>query len=496
MDPLAEHRAAPDAPALLRPDGPAWAWARWPWRRCSIATARRRPRRRLRPAPASRVSRNFAPRAKRVIYLFQSGAPSQMDLFDYKPQLRPTPRDRAARLDPMGQRLTGMTSRQDRLPGRGEPVPLRAARPERRVGQRAAAAHRERRRRALLHQVDAHRGDQPRPGRHLLPDRGPARGPAQHRRLGGLRPGEREPGPAGVRGHDLAGHGQPQRPAALRPALGQRLPADDVPGGQVPLASATRSSTSRIRPASSPTARRRMLDDLARLDAINHREFGDPEILTRIAQYELAFRMQTSVPELTDLSNEPESRLGDVRPRCATARDVCRQLPAGAPAGRARRAVHPALPSRLGPAHAPAQPDRRPVPRHRSASAALVRDLKQRGLLDDTLVVWGGEFGRTVYCQGRLTADDYGRDHHPRCFTVWLAGGGIKPGITYGATDDFGYNIIAGPGPRPRPARHDPALPGHRPHPADLPVPGPALPADRRARQGGQEDPGLKAIVA
>ena len=90
-------------------------------------------------------------------------------------------------------------------------------------------------------------------------------------------------------------------------------------------------------------------------------------------------------------------------------------------------------------------------------SAALITDLKQRGLLDDTLVVWGGEFGRTVYCQGKLTADDYGRDHHPRCFTIWLAGGGIKPGITYGETDDFGYNVVAGPGPRPRPARHDPA---------------------------------------
>ena len=176
-------------------------------------------------------------------------------------------------------------------------------------------------------------------------------------------------------------------------------------------------------------------------------EFGDPEIATRIAQYELAYRMQTSVPELTDLSDEPESRLRAVRPRRrARPGTYRRQLPAGPPAGRARRAVHPALPSRLGPAHAPAR-------RRSPASAATPtspprrwsRDLKQRGLLDDTLVVWGGEFGRTVYCQGTLTADDYGRDHHPRCFTVWLAGGGIKPGITHGETDDFGYNIVRDP---------------------------------------------------
>ena len=133
-------------------------------------------------------------------------------------------------------------------------------------------------------------------------------------------------------------------------------------------------------------------------------------------------------------------------PDATQARHVRRQLPAGPAAGRARRAVRPALPPRLGPAHATC-PSRSPAsaatptsPRPRS-----INDLKQRGLLDDTLVVWGGEFGRTVYCQGTLTADDYGRDHHPRCFTIWLAGGGIKPGITYGETDDFCYNIAEDP---------------------------------------------------
>ena len=238
-----------------------------------------------------------------------------------------------------------------------------------------------------------------------------------------------------------------------------------------------------------------MLDDLARLDAINHREFGDPEIVTRIAQYELAYRMQTSVPELTDLSDEPDRVFDLYGPDVAQARDLSPPTacwPAGWPSGAcgsSSSSIAAGTSTRTCPPRSPASAAT-PIRPRRPWS----RDLKQRGLLDDTLVVWGGEFGRTVYCQGTLTADDYGRDHHPRCFTIWLAGGGIKPGITHGATDDFGYNIVAGPGPRPRPARHDPALPGHRPHPADLPVPGPAPPPDRRARRGGQEDPDLRSV--
>ncbi len=121
-------------------------------------------------------------------------------------------------------------------------------------------------------------------------------------------------------------------------------------------------------------------------------------------------------------------------------------------------------------------------------TAALIADLKQRGMLDDTLVIWGGEFGRTVYCQGKLTPDDYGRDHHPRCFTVWMAGGGIKPGITLGATDDYCYNITERPGTRSRFAGDHPALPGNRPHEADVQVQGTALPADRRGGECGEGD--------
>ena len=183
--------------------------------------------------------------------------------------------------------------------------------------------------------------------------------------------------------------------------------------------------------------------------------------------------MQTSVPELTDLSNEPQHvfdlygpdarKPGTFAANCLLARRLAErgvrfiQLfhAAGTSTPTCRKQI-------VGQCRDTDQP-----------SAALIKDLKQRGLLDDTLVVWGGEFGRTVYCQGKLTADDYGRDHHPRCFTIWLAGGGIKPGMTYGETDDYCYNIDAGPGPRPRPARDHAALPGHRPHAADVQVPGP-----------------------
>ena len=192
-------------------------------------------------------------------------------------------------------------------------------------------------------------------------------------------------------------------------------------------------------------ARRRFLDDLAKLNQLKLQAFGDPEIATRIAQYEMAYRMQSSVPDLTDLSKEParifdlygpDSRKpGTFAANCLLARRL---------AERGVRFIqlfhrgwdhHTKLPkSIVGQCHDTDQ-----------ACAALIQDLKERGLLEDTLVVWGGEFGRTVYCQGKLTANDYGRDHHPRCFTIWMAGGGVKPGITYGQTDDYCYNIVRDP---------------------------------------------------
>jgi uncharacterized protein (DUF1501 family) len=198
-------------------------------------------------------------------------------------------------------------------------------------------------------------------------------------------------------------------------------------------------------PGLPPELRRGMLDDLAKLNEINQRKVLDPEISARMAQYELAFRMQASVPELTDLSAEPEHvwerygpqarRPGSYAANCLLARRFLERGVRCVQLFHRGWDQHTKLPSGLKEqCHDTDQP-----------TAALLTDLKDRGLLDETLVVWGGEFGRTVYCQGKLTADDYGRDHHPRCFTVWLAGGGVRPGTTYGTTDDFSYNIVQDP---------------------------------------------------
>lgn len=193
----------------------------------------------------------------------------------------------------------------------------------------------------------------------------------------------------------------------------------------------------------SPQSRRQMLDGLAELNQQHLQEMGDPEIAARIAQYEMAFRMQTSVPDLVDLKGETKETLemygpevnepGTFAYNCLLARRL------------AERGVrftqiflrgwdhHGGLPGQI----------KQLVKAADQPCAALIKDLKQRGMLDDTLVVWGGEFGRTIYSQGTLTKENYGRDHHPRCFTMWFAGGGMKPGTVYGETDDFSYNIVS-----------------------------------------------------
>ena len=192
----------------------------------------------------------------------------------------------------------------------------------------------------------------------------------------------------------------------------------------------------------SATRRRAQLDAIERLNQHQFRKELDPEIESRIAQYEMAYRMQTSVPDATDFSDEPESTFklyGDDARKPGTFAANC--LLARRLAERDVRFIqlyhqgwdqHSNLPKQI----------RGQAKETDQASAALVKDLKQRGLLDDTLVIWGGEFGRTSYTQGVLTNDNYGRDHHPRCFTTWMAGGGIKPGISHGTTDDFGYNVV------------------------------------------------------
>jgi len=387
---------------------------------------------------------NFAPRARRVIYLFQSGAPSQVDLFDAKPQLAQRQGTDLPESVRMGQRLTGMTSRQDRFPVAAST--FRFAR----HGQSGATVS------------------------ELLPHTARVADDLCFIKSMHTEAINHDPAVTFFQtGAQLAG--RPSIGAWVTYGLGsdnQDLPAFVV---MISQGSGNRSDQPlydrlwgsgflpttyqgvKFRSVGDPVlflsnprglsaaGRRRMLDDLAKLDELNHREFGDPEILTRIAQYEMAYRMQSSVPDLIDLSGEPDwvfdlygpesRRPGTYAANCLLARRLAERGVRFIQLFHRGWDQHNHLPNQI--AGQCRDTDQ--------ASAALVRDLKQRGLLDDTLLVWGGEFGRTVYCQGPLSATDYGRDHHPRCFTIWMAGGGIKPGISHGVTDDYSYNILEHP---------------------------------------------------
>jgi hypothetical protein len=387
---------------------------------------------------------HFAAKAKRVIYLFQSGAPSQMDLFDHKPKLldlRGTELPDSIR---QGQRLTGMTATQDHFPvapsifrfaqqGKcgawvSELLPHTA-----RVVDELCfvkSMHTE----AINHdpaitffQTGAQLAGRPSIGAWLSYGLG-----SENRDL-----------PAFV-ALVSQGSGNPTDQPLYDRLWGSGFLPTKYQGVKFRSAGDPVLSLSNP-PGVGDATRRRVLDDLARLNQLKLEEAGDPEIATRIAQYEMAYRMQASVPELTDVSTEPahvfdlygpESRKpGTFAANCLLARRLAERGVRFIQLFHRGWDQHTNLPKQIaGQCRDTDQP-----------SAALVLDLKQRGLLDDTLVVWGGEFGRTVYCQGKLTADDYGRDHHPRCFTVWLAGGGIKRGFTFGATDDYGYNITADP---------------------------------------------------
>jgi hypothetical protein len=198
-------------------------------------------------------------------------------------------------------------------------------------------------------------------------------------------------------------------------------------------------------PGIAPATRRRQLDGIAKLNSKHYDEFGDPEISTRIAQYEMAFRMQTSVPELVDVAKEPGDVLdlygpevkkpGTFAYNCLLARRMAERNVRFIQLYHRGWDQHGNLPRRL----------REQCQDTDQPSAGLVKDLKRLGMLDDTLVVWGGEFGRTVYCQGKIEIDNYGRDHHGRCYSIWMAGGGVKAGLSYGVTDDYCYNIVEKP---------------------------------------------------
>lgn len=385
---------------------------------------------------------HFAPRAKQVIYLFQSGAPSQMDLFDYKPHLA----DRRAEELPdsirQGQRLTGMTATQASFPVAPSMFPF-AQHGESGAWVSELLPHTARIADELCFVKSMYT---------QAINHDPA---VTFFQTGAQLAGRPSIGSWLSYGLGSMNADLPTFVAMISQGFGPDQPLYDRLWGSGFLP--TKYAGVKFRSVGDPVlylsnppgidgqVRRRMLDDLGRLNELNLEQYKDPEIATRMAQYELAYRMQTSVPELTDISNEPPSTFelyGEEAKKPATYAYNC--LIARRLIERGVRFVQ--LFHRGWDHHTKLPPALRTQCRDTDqASAALVQDLKQRGLLNDTLVVWGGEFGRTVYCQGKLTADDYGRDHHPRCFTIWMTGGGIKPGMTYGQTDDYSYNIVANP---------------------------------------------------
>lgn len=385
---------------------------------------------------------HFAPKAKRVIYLFQAGGPSQLESFDYKPLLNKMRGQDLPESVRNGQRLTGMTSGQSSLPLVGSAYDFQQ------YGQARAwvssafpytakvvddicivrSMHTD----AINHdpaitffQTGAQQGNRPSMGAWLSYGLG----------------SENENLPAFcVLVSKGKGNGQ-----GVYSKLWTNGFLDSIHQGVQFMPGADPVLYLGDPPGTDGKSRRAMLDKLASLNQLQHEEFGDPEITAKIQQYEMAYRMQTSVPEVTDLSDEPDHVIKLYGPDCLVPGTyAANALLARKLAEKGVRFIqlyhqgwdqHGNLPS--GMAGQAKDVDQ--------ASAALVTDLKQRGLLEDTIVIWGGEFGRTNYCQGTLTDTNFGRDHHPRAFSMWMAGGGIKPGIVYGESDEFGYNIVKDP---------------------------------------------------
>jgi hypothetical protein len=385
---------------------------------------------------------NFAPRAKRIIYLFMSGGPSQMDLFDYKPRLNEMNGQELPASVRMGQRLTGMSANQASLPLAGSAFKFQ------RHGQSGA----------WVSEVLPHTAK-------IVDDLC---------FIKSLHTEAINHDPAITffqTGSQIAG--RPSMGAWLSYGLGsanENLPAFVVlisknANRDQPLYSRLwgngflsslhqgvqfRSGKDPVLYLNNPAgvtaaSRRKLLDRLAELHEIQFDDLGDPDINARVAQYEMAYRMQTSVPEVMDVSTETEATFdlygpdarkpGTFAANCLLARRMAERNVRFIQLYHQGWDHHGGLPGGI----------RNECAKTDQACAALVTDLKARGLLDDTIVVWGGEFGRTAYSQGKLTATDYGRDHHPRCFTMWMAGGGFKPGFSLGETDDFSYNAVVDP---------------------------------------------------
>ncbi|MDB4746453.1 DUF1501 domain-containing protein [Verrucomicrobia bacterium] len=387
---------------------------------------------------------HFAPRAKRVIYLFQSGAPSQLETLDYKPGLRQRHKTELPDSVRGGQRLTGMTSGQKEFP-------IAASQFEFQQYGRSGHAFSE-----LLPYTGA-QADQLCVVQSMFTEAINHDPAITLMQTGTQQPGRPSFGSwlsygLGSANEELPsfvvliskGSGLPNAQGLLSRLWGSGFVPSNHQGVKL------RSQGDPVLYLSNPagidrSSRRGMLDGIAQLNQLQQAEFGDPEIAARIAQYEMAFKMQASVPELTDLSSEPDQILDQYGPEVRTPGTFAANcLLARRLAERDVRFIQ--LYHRGWDQHGN-------LPNHITKQCrdidqpcgALIADLKQRGLLDDTLVVWAGEFGRTVYCQGKLTKENYGRDHHPRCFSIWMAGGGIKPGFRYGQTDEFSYNVVRDP---------------------------------------------------
>jgi len=384
-------------------------------------------------------------RAKRVIYLFQSGGPAQMELFDYKPLLRDREGEDLPDSIRMGQRLTGMTANQAAFPLKGAFSEFKQR------GQSGAwvsdlvphiasiaddlcfvkSLHTE----AINHdpamtffQTGSQRSGRPSMGSWLSYGLG-----SSNENLPAfcvlLSKGSGRIAAAQPLSSRLWGTG-------FLPSLHQGV---QFRSGKDPVLFLSNPE------GVSDISRRQSLDFIKQLNQLYHQEVRDPEVRSRIAQYEMAYRMQSSVPEVMDVSQEPdyiyemygeESRIpGTYAANCLLARRLIERDVKFVQLYHQGWDHHNDLPEHL----------RAQCRDTDQASAALVKDLKQRGLLEDTLVIWGGEFGRTNYSQGLKRGDRYGRDHHPRCFTTWMAGGGIKAGTSYGETDEFGYNVAKDP---------------------------------------------------
>jgi hypothetical protein len=384
---------------------------------------------------------HFAPKAKRIIYLFQNGAPSQLDLFDYKPMLNERFGEDLPASIRMGQRLTGMTAEQSKFPLAGstfkfsqygqarawisELLPHTAKVADDICFVKSIFTEAINHDPALtFFQTGAQVGNRPSMGAWLSYGLG-----SENMNL-----------PAYcVLLSKGRGNGQ-----GVYSKLWTNGFLDSVHQGVQFSSGENPVLYLNNQEAISKMDRRSMLDQLAALNNENFKAFGDPEINAKVQQYEMAYRMQTAVPEVTDLSKEPESIVklygpdclvpGTYAANCLLARKLSENGVRFVQLYHQGWDGHGNLPGEI----------RGQAMDTDQASAALITDLKQRGLLDETLVIWGGEFGRTNYCQGPLTRENYGRDHHPRCFTIWMAGGGVKPGV-YGETDEFGYNIVQNP---------------------------------------------------